>query len=132
MAYNRFWFDHDIFGLTLGGGAIKNPGPLPGAATAHQRRDGAPPALPYFTESPGDPFQAWDMQITGDYMPNRIITFRLEFTHRWANVPYWAGGGGVTPPGGNTGSPGSNPGTGWSPDLVMSENRMTAAMLIRL
>jgi hypothetical protein len=25
MAYNRFWFKHDLFGLTLGGGAITNP-----------------------------------------------------------------------------------------------------------
>ena len=26
MAYNRFWFDHDHYGLTIGGGAINNPG----------------------------------------------------------------------------------------------------------
>ncbi|MGL1334924.1 hypothetical protein ACSTK4_23625, partial [Vibrio parahaemolyticus] len=26
MAYNRFWFYKDKFGLTVGGGAINNPG----------------------------------------------------------------------------------------------------------
>jgi len=26
MAYNRFWFHKDMFGLTLGGGQINNPG----------------------------------------------------------------------------------------------------------
>ena len=26
MAYNRFWFHKDTFGLTLGGGQINNPG----------------------------------------------------------------------------------------------------------
>ena len=26
MLYNRFWFHHDLFGLTLGGGKINNPG----------------------------------------------------------------------------------------------------------
>jgi hypothetical protein len=26
MFYNRVWFDHDLFGLTIGGGKINNPG----------------------------------------------------------------------------------------------------------
>ena len=47
------------------------------------------------------------MQVTFDYMPSQFVTFRLEFNHRAANVPYFAGEGGVTPPGGNTGAPGS-------------------------
>ena len=41
MVYNRFWFDHDRFGVTLGGGAINNPGrylvllpPINGATAA--------------------------------------------------------------------------------------------------
>ena len=131
MAYNRLWFDDNHWGLTVGGGAIRNPGrylvllpPIDGATASS--------GSAYFSENPGDPFWAWDTQITGDYMPNRNITFRLEFTHRWASVPYYAGAGGVTPPGGNNGTPGTAVPGGWSPDLVMSENRMTAAMLIRL
>jgi hypothetical protein len=62
-------------------------------------------------------------------MPSQYVTFRLEYNHRAANVPYFSGSGGVTPPGGNTGSPGSSV-PGWSPDLVNSENRMTGALLV--
>ena len=62
---------------------------------------------PYFTYNPGDPYKAWDMQVTFDFMPSQFITFRSEYNHRAANVPYFTGAGGVTPPGGNTGAPGS-------------------------
>ena len=129
MAYNRLWFDHNKYGLTIGGGAIKNPGrylvllpPVNGAT--------ATSGTPYFTENPGDKYTAWDSQITGDYMPTQNITFRLEFNHRWANVPYFTGKDGVTPPGGNTGTPGSTV-AGWSPDLKQTEDRATVAMMVR-
>jgi hypothetical protein len=130
MVYNRFWFDHDLFGLTLGGGAINNPGrylvilPPINGATAFS-------GTPYFTESPGDPFKAWDLSVTLDYMPTQFTTFRLEYNHRHANVPYFSGPGGVTPPGGNTGPPGSLV-HGWSPDLVPTENRFTFGLLVKL
>ncbi len=71
------------------------------------------------------------MQITADYMQRPFVTFRLEFNHRFANVPYYAGRGGVTPPGGNRGAPGSAV-PGWAPDLVKTENRLTVAMAIKL
>ena len=129
MAYNRFWFDRDRFGLTLGGGRINNPGrylvllpPINGATAAS--------GTPYFTENPGDPFKAWDTSVTADYMPSQYFTYRLEYNHRAANVPYFAGPGGVTPPGGNTGAPGSLV-PGWSPDLRNSENRLTLAFLMK-
>lgn len=130
MAYNRFWFDHDRFGLTLGGGVMNNPGrylalvPPANGATAST-------GSPYFTQNPGDPFRAWDASITFDFMPSQFITYRLEFIHREADVPYFAGPGGVTPPGGNTGTPSVAVG-GFTPDLVKSENRINAAMMIRL
>ena len=57
---------------------------------------------PYFTANPGDPFKGWDTLITYDYMPKQYITFRTEYGYRHANVPYWSGRGGITPPGGNT------------------------------
>jgi len=134
MAYNRLWFFQDHFGLTFGGGAINNPGrylvlmPPINGATAFS---GAPT---YFTENPGDPFWAWDAQLTADYMPTRNITFRLEYTHRWASVNYFSGSGGVTPPGGNQGPAGSDVtinGVHWEPDLAQAEDRVTAAMLVR-
>jgi len=107
MLYNRFWFHHDLFGVTLGGGKINNPGrylvllpPINGetAITASTNS-------PYFTENPGDPFKAWDSSITFDYMPKQYITFRWEYDYRHANVPYWTGRGGITPPGGNNNFP---------------------------
>jgi hypothetical protein len=128
MLYNRFWFHKDLYALTLGGGQINNPGrylvllpPINGATAIS--------GTPYFPENPGDPFKAWDVSVTTDYMPSQYVTFRLEYNHRAANVPYFSGSGGVTPPGGNTGSPSSLV-PGWSPDLVKSENRMTGALLV--
>ena len=53
---------------------------------------------PYFTENPGDPFKAWDSSLTFDYMPRQWLTFRSEFDYRHANIPYWSGHGGITPP----------------------------------
>jgi len=144
MFYNRFWFHRDLFALTLGGGRINNPGrylvllpPINGAT--------APTGTPYFTENPGDPFKAWDASATFDWMPSQYITFRWEFDHRAANVPYWTGPGGITPPGGNNGSPASfvcsdgsvAPATGcgalglWQPDLKKIENRFDLAILVK-
>jgi len=129
MAYNRLWFDKDLFGLTIGGGKINNPGrylvllpPINGATAAS--------GTPYFTENPGDPYKAWDASGTFDWMPSQYITFRWEYNHRAASVPYFSGPGGVTPPGGNQGAPGSVV-AGWAPDLVRSENRLNMAILVK-
>jgi hypothetical protein len=129
MAYNRLWFDENHFGFTAGGGAITNPGrylvllPPINGATAFS-------GSPYFTENPRDKYTAWDMQTTFDYMPREFITFRAEYVHRWANVPYFTGPNGVTPPGGNNGNPSAMV-PGWAPDLVKDENRITFAMMVR-
>lgn len=129
MLYNRFWFHKDLFGLTLGGGKINNPGrylvllpPINGATASS--------GTPYFTENPGDPYKAWDASGTFDWMPSQYITFRWEYNHRADNVPYFSGSGGVTPPGGNTGAPGSLV-PGWAPDLRKSENRLNMAILVK-
>lgn len=129
MFYNRAWFDHDLFGLTIGGGKINNPGrylvllpPVNGATAAS--------GTSYFTENPGDPYKAWDMSGTFDYMPSQYITFRWEYNYRSANVPYFSGPGGVTPPGGNQGTAGSVV-PGWAPDLRKTENRLNMAILVK-
>jgi hypothetical protein len=129
MFYNRFWFHKDLYGLTLGGGKINNPGrylvllpPINGATAAS--------GTPYFTENPGDPFKAWDASATFDYMPSQYITFRWEFDHRAANVPYFSGPGGITPPGGNTGALGSVV-PGFTPDLHKIENRLDLSILVK-
>ena len=129
MFYNRAWFDHDLFGLTIGGGKINNPGrylvllpPINGANAAS--------GTPYFTENPGDPYKAWDMSATFDWMPSQYITWRWEYNYRAANVPYFSGPGGVTPPGGNQGAPGSFV-SGWAPDLRRNETRLNMAILVK-
>ena len=113
MLYDRAWFKKDTYGLTIGGGMINNPGrylvlvPPINGETAPSAAINAP----YFTGNPGDKFKAWDMSVTYDYMPRQWITFRWEYDYRHANVPYWSGHGGITPPGSggvpytNNGSP---------------------------
>jgi len=107
MVYNRFWFHRDLYGLTVGGGQINNPGrylvPIPpingeGAVSAATNS-------PYFNENPGAPFKAWDSSITFDWMPKQYITFHWEYDYRHASVPYWTGRGGITPAGGDNGYP---------------------------
>jgi Putative beta-barrel porin-2, OmpL-like. bbp2 len=129
MAYNRFWFHKDLFAVTLGAGEINNPGrylvllpPINGATAAS--------GTPYFTENPGDPFKAWDTTTTFDYMPSQYITFRWEYNHRAANVPYFSGSGGITPPGGNSGALGSVV-PGFTPDLRKIENRLNLALMVK-
>jgi hypothetical protein len=136
MFYNRFWFNRDRYGLTLGGGKINNPGrylvllpPINGATAAS--------GTPYFTENPGDPFKAWDASATFDYMPSQYITFRGEFDHRAANVPYFSGPGGVTPSCPTApivenicGSPGAFV-PGFTPDLKKIENRINLSILVK-
>ncbi|PZR08218.1 MAG: hypothetical protein DI536_25250 [Archangium gephyra] len=130
MAYNRLWFFSDKLALTVGGGAIDNPGrylvllpPINGTTAAS--------GTPYFTANPGDPFKAWDLQAAVDVMPIEYFTLRAEYNHRAASVPYFTGRGGVTPPGGNQGNPGSEV-PGWAPDLVPTEDRLTVSLLVKL
>ena len=96
MGYLRFWFLKDIYAVTLGGGEMNNPGrylsllpPINGAT--------ATTGTPYFTENGGDRAQMHDGTITFDYMPAQFITFRLEESYRYSDVPYWTGRGGITP-----------------------------------
>ena len=104
MSYLRFWFDKNLYAVTLGGGQMNNPGryltllpPINGA--------NAISGSPYYTENAGDRAQMHDGTITFDYMPSQFITFRLESGYRYSDTPYWSGRRGITPPGGNNGSP---------------------------
>jgi len=159
MSYLRFWFNKDIFAMTLGGGLMNNPGryltllpPINGAT--------AITGTPYYTENAGDRAQMHDGTITLDYMPAQFITFRLETGYRYSDTPYWTGRGGITPPGGNNGNPahyqcagggdsgfgygntvlaaqacagvGANPATAlWWPDLRTNQTVSTIAIMVR-
>jgi len=142
MAYNRAWFHDDLYAITFGGGFINNPGrylaltpPINGAS--------AQSGSPYFTQQPGQKLFQWDTQLNLQYMPKDWITWWTEATFRHSSVPYWSGNGGVTPPGGNTGSPascvggGADPTTGncsvgdWFPDLRTREVIVGAGVLVK-
>jgi hypothetical protein len=152
MFYNRVWFDRDLFAITVGGGAMSNPGryltllpPINGANAAS--------GTPYFTENPGQSARQWDSSLNLQYMPKQWITWWSELGFRHSNVPYFAGSGGVTPPGGNNGSPqyytcnsGSSAGTAdpaaaasacngqggvWNPDLRTRQLMWSAGVLVK-
>jgi hypothetical protein len=153
MLYNRFWFHKDLFGLTIGGGKMDNPGrylvllpPINGAT--------AITGSPYFTTGPGLPYHGKDSTVTFDYMPSQYVTFRWEVGWRYADVPYWTGRGGITPPGYNNGSPqdyvcssgassgqtvlsaaetacGGGPNSVWFPSLRNSQSVATFALLVK-
>ena len=100
------------------------------------------------------PYHAYDTTATFDYMPSQYITFRSEIGYRHTDLPYWTGRGGITPPGGNNGSPadyacasGSSAGTNvlpaaeiacgggigsvWFPDLRTGQIAATVAILVK-
>jgi hypothetical protein len=142
MLYDRTWFHNDLYAVTFGGGFMNNPGrylaltpPINGATAAS--------GSPYFTQQPGQKLYQWDTQLNLQYMPKDWITWWTEATFRHSSVPYWSGSGGVTPPGGNTGSPGScvaggsNATTGqcdvgdWFPDLRTREVIWGAGVMVK-
>jgi hypothetical protein len=146
MLYNRWWFKKDLYAVTLGGGVLNNSGryltllpPINGADAVS--------GSPYFPASPGSAYKAWDNSVTFDYMPRQYVTFLWEFGYRHANVPYFTGRGGITPPGGNNGFPAEfvcndntpDPtGTGcgshgglWTPDLRKDEPSIRMAIMVK-
>jgi len=142
MLYDRTWLHNDLYAVTIGGGFMNNPGrylaltpPINGAT--------AQSGSPYFTQQPGQKLFQWDTQLNLQYMPKDWITWWTEATFRHSSVPYWSGSGGVTPPGGNTGTPascvggGADPTTGncstgdWFPDLRTREVIVGAGVLVK-
>ncbi|MFZ0898543.1 MAG: outer membrane beta-barrel protein [Candidatus Sulfotelmatobacter sp.] len=120
MLYDRTWFKKDKYAITLGGGVLDNPGRY---LTLLQPINGADAVSgsPYFPVFPGSVYKAWDNSASFYYMPRQYISFVWEFGYRHANVPYFTGRGGITPPNGNNGSPadyvcndGSSTGFGWA------------------
>jgi hypothetical protein len=136
MFYNRVWFAKNHLAWTIGGGYMQNPGrylvlyptgqasPLPNTNNPTQTAG----AYPYSANA-GDQFSGFDYSTNLDWMPNQHICFRLEYVHREASVPYFAGRGGVTSPNGYTTT--QLP-ADWKPDLVKSEDRIIFAVLFRL
>jgi hypothetical protein len=156
MLYNRIWFHRDLLGLTLGGGEMSNWGryltllpPINGAD--------AVTGSPYFTQLPGQRAHMWDSTVTLQYMPKQYITWFAEVGYRHSDIPYFAGRGGVTPPGfqlgGTNGAPGqfacmsgapsgasdlptattncAGSGGVWFPDLRRSEAKASIGVMVK-
>jgi len=152
MLYDRTWFRKDKYALTFGGGMMNNPGryltllpPINGADAIS--------GSPYFTGNPGDKAHMWDASANLQWMPKQYITWWLEATYRHSDVPYWSGRGGITPPGGNTGTPSQyvclaggsagttdlntayancgGPGTVWFPDLRRGQATLSAGVMVK-
>ena len=153
MLYDRMWFHKDTYAITLGGGEMSNWGryltllpPIDGADAIS--------GSPYFTESAGQRAHMWDSTVTLQWMPRQYITWWAEVGYRHSDVPYFAGRGGVTPPGGNNGAPqyytcmsGASSGTAdlaaaeavcgggasgvWFPDLRRSEPKVSVGVMVK-
>ncbi len=156
MLYDRIWWHKDTLGLTLGGGEMSNYGryltllpPINGAD--------AVTGSPYFPEVPGSKAHMWDSTVTLQYMPKQYITWWAEAGYRHSDVPYFAGRGGVTPPGyplgGTNGAPAqyacnsgaasgatdlptattncSGAGGVWFPDLRRSEMKVSVGVMVK-
>jgi hypothetical protein len=152
MAYDRTWWGKDKYAITVGGGMMNNPGryltllpPINGADAVS--------GSPYFTESPGDKANMWDTNINFQWMPRQYITWWGEFGYRHSDVPYWTGRDGITPPGGNTGSPSQyvcaaggsagtsvlsqaylncgGPGSVWFPDLRHGQATLSVGVMVK-
>jgi len=149
MMYNRFWFDNDLYAVTLGGGSMWNPGlyltllpPINGADAVS--------GSPYFPAPAGKPIFQWDATVNFQYMPKQWITWWAEAGFRHSSIPYFAGQGGVTPPFGNNGSPGqyacndgtpagtslsgtscANDGGVWYPDLRTRQATLSGGVLVK-
>jgi hypothetical protein len=153
MLYDRTWFHKDLLGLAVGGGMMNNPGryltllpPINGADAIS--------GSPYFTGNPGDKAHMWDSTVTLQYMPKQYLTWWGEVGYRHSDVPYFSGRGGITPPGGNSGSPanyvcssGASSGTNslagaeaacggglssvWFPDLRRSQVVLSVGVLVK-
>ena len=152
MLYDRYWFHKDLVAITIGGGMMSNPGryltllpPINGADAIS--------GSPYFTENPGDKAHMWDTTFNVQYMPKQYLTWWAEFGYRHSDIPYFSGRGGITPPGGNNGSPadfvcntGASAGTNslaaayaacggagsvWFPDLRRGQASISAGVLVK-
>ena len=122
---NRLWFNKNKLALTFRSDVIKNPG-------LYLAFSPSPVTPNDFTNAiANDPKQnltIYQQTATFDVMPNDHVTFRFEYSHRNANVPYFAGSGGTTSPDGWS----TTSTAGWTPDLKKTDDRLTVAVNFRL
>ena len=82
---------------------------------------------PYSLPSNG-PYLLGGFSITNDFQPSPWVLFRLEYSHRASNQPYFSGHGGITGPGGVQAPLVPT----FTPDLQKSDDRLIVNATLRL
>jgi len=119
---NRLWFAKNVVGLTTradvlahgGFYASDNPGPYADRVAAYRS---------------SNMLRMVQGTVTLDIMPSDHFTFRVEYVHRRANIPYFAGPLGTTGPSGYNDEPIPD---SYVPDQQKTENRITIAVNYRI
>lgn len=131
----RLWFRRNTLALTVRGDYVTNESRVNGVNTypylafTPAAAGGMPNAYDEAIAN-GETLEVRQLTITFDVMPSDHVTFRLEFGHRSASVPYFAGPGGTTSPSGWTNGPATA--LPWKADLRKDEDRITLGVNFRL
>ncbi len=123
---NRIWFNNNKLALTLRGDYVTNPG---GYLAFTPAVTGSIPNDYDVAIANGENLKMTQLTATFDIMPNDHVTFRFEYGHRNANIPYFAGPGGTTSQTGFSNDP-IDP--TWKADLRKDENRIIVSVNFRL
>lgn len=123
---NRLWFNQNRVGWTTRADYVTNPG---GYLSFSPAQSGAIPNDYEQAISEGTNLKMWQFSTTFDFMPNDFMTFRLEYTFRNANIPYFTGSNGTTS---QTGFSNDSIDPNWKADLRKNENRIILAVNFRL
>lgn len=116
---HRLWFAKNKLALTTRVSFITNP----------SRYLSYNPSVVGFTDTDASKLTAKEFTTTFDIMPVDFVTFRFEYLHRRADVPYFAGRGGTTSPNGYTDQPLPE---NYVPDLRKTEDRLLFSANFRL
>ena len=116
---NRLWFAKNRLALATRVGFITNP----------SRYLAYNPSVVGFTDTNISKLTAKEFTTTFDIMPKDFVTFRFEYLHRRANVPYFAGRRGTTSP---TGYSDQTVPDDYVPDLRKTEDRLLFSINFRL
>ena len=116
---NRLWFAKNKLAFATRVGFVKNP----------SRYLSFNPSVVGFTDTDASKLTVQEFTGTFDIMPSDFVTFRFEYLHRSANVPYFAGHGGTTSP---TGYADQVLPKNYVPDLRDTEDRVIFAVNFRL
>ena len=124
---NRLWFNKNKFAITVRGDYVNNGGAYlaytPAAVTPNDYTNA-------LLANANKSLQIFQGTFTFDIIPTEYTTFRIEYTYRQSNLPYFAGHGGTTSPSGWVNGP--NTIKTWQPDLKKNENRIILAVNFRL